>query len=540
MNDIMQLVQVMLKQSYRTHKKRNRKQKILTVVTVIASLVYVAVMFYFSSKDLLLMLAKEGIAHEFLSKILGSMSIYLLIIAFIATPNILYFSDDLKDYLSLPIQAEDLATAKAITLYLSHLISLAFLYLPIGLVYMFVVKTSWFFFIQYLLLGFFIPMIPLSIATTLSVLIFKLFPKVKNEKLFTYASTILSLVFVFIIILGGNSGGDSLIDSLGSISGIQFLFPNLKFYQDFLHEKSILKGLLALTMILPYLLISFLVFKSSYLDTALATQQSVAKIKTNKTRNYRDWRNFLQIDQKNILRTPVLAINYLLPVVIVPVAFIAPLFIALKKDLSIGGQDLLTYRDILFVLLDSKDLLMGSIAFPLVFFLFMTSMSSVASTSFSREGQNLKHYASLPIVWRQYFLAKCVIALKVTFPLHYLILLLLMIFFRLPWYFIFIASISALLGSLVPILLGIFIDSLKPKLVWDNETEAIKKNLVSAIPAFIGMGLFFISLTLFIRNPYLITAVIYLILIFILDVILIFLINRYSEEKLLKAIEEIA
>ena len=91
-------------------------------------------------------------------------------IALITTPTILYFSDDLKQYLSLPIPAEKLALAKAIALYVSNIISLAFIYIPIGFVYMYLTKMPLYFIIQYLIVGLILPIIPLSIAASVIVL----------------------------------------------------------------------------------------------------------------------------------------------------------------------------------------------------------------------------------------------------------------------------------------------------------------------------------------------------------------------------------
>ncbi len=92
----------------------------------------------------------------------------------------------------------------------------------------------------------------------------------------------------------------------------------------------------------------------------------------------------------------------------------------------------------------------------------------------------------------------------------------------------------------MPIFLGILIDSLKPKLVWDEELEAVKKNIFASIPAFLGIGLFFASISLFVFRPYLTTAVIYLLFAIAFNILLFFTIRKYSERSLKKKIEEIA
>lgn len=542
MSNLFNLVEVMLKQTYRQKQNKSKKKKLLANLGFVILFLYIGSIFYFSSRDSLVMLAQMGQAHSYLSSILYSMSLYILMIALITTPTILYFSDDLKQYLSLPIPAEKLALAKAIALYVSNIISLAFIYIPIGFVYMYLTKMPLYFIVQYLIVGLILPIIPLSIATGVIVLLFRLFPKAKNEKAFTYLSTILSLILMFGIIFQTNGQEGTLFKTIGQISGLKILFPQVQNLVQWLDHLAWKKFFLSILLHIPYIVFAFLIFKTSYLKTALLSMEKTSprKNKEKTERSRKAWRAYLHIDQANIFRTPVLLINYLLPIVTVPIAFGIPAFLGIKKEIDFTFSDIQTFSNLFLESLTTKEFIMGSILIPMIIFFFLTSMSSIASTSFSREGTNMKHFAALPIHYQSLFTAKYLLAIKFNFIPLWILFLIITFFLKIPLQYILLGSLTAFLGSSLPILLGIMIDSLKPKLIWDDETEALKKNLFAAIPAFLGMGIFFASIALFFLYPTMTTCLSYLSFVILINLLLTYFIKRFSEKSLQKEIEKIA
>lgn len=96
--------------------------------------------------------------------------------------------------------------------------------------------------------------------------------------------------------------------------------------------------------------------------------------------------------------------------------------------------------------------------------------------------------------------AKLVLSvLCMTFPLALLIIGL-GIFIKLNPALILLSLIFAVLGSLVSNILNIFLDVYKPKLVWVQEQEAVKQNLLAMIPMFTIMLLAVVMFTVLFKS----------------------------------------
>lgn len=142
--------------------------------------------------------------------------------------------------------------------------------------------------------------------------------------------------------------------------------------------------------------------------------------------------------------------------------------------------------------------------------IFMGNCTNVASTSFSREGKALYDLKAMPIECDTIVLVKfwhafmyCIIAVAIM-ALYFIAAVVL---FNIPltWGEIFAMIIQAciitLLVSLVLIFTEMFIDTVNPKLLWENPTAAFKQNINAVVSSFISMGVVGIFVVLMIFLP---------------------------------------
>jgi ABC-2 type transport system permease protein len=140
--------------------------------------------------------------------------------------------------------------------------------------------------------------------------------------------------------------------------------------------------------------------------------------------------------------------------------------------------------------------------------IFMGNCTSVAATSFSREGKALYDLKAMPIECDTIVLVKfwhafmyCLIAV-VVISLYFIgAVALLNIPLTVSDIFTMLieACIISLLVSLVLIFTEMFIDTVNPKLQWENPTAAFKQNVNAVVSSFISMGVvgIFVVLMLF-------------------------------------------
>lgn len=175
---------------------------------------------------------------------------------------------------------------------------------------------------------------------------------------------------------------------------------------------------------------------------------------------------FCKKEFRTILRSPVYAMNCLINVVFGPVVLLTAFF-------GMGNQE-----DVLSQMLGffqneqttSFYLLMG-IA------LLLTSMNLVPSTTFSREGRCFWLTQVIPVSALQQAKGRIRAALLSYYACGAIMVLLTGILMKTGIFAAVTALAAVLLGCLPFTYVNIFIDLIRPKLIWDREAEAVKQNM---------------------------------------------------------------
>lgn len=558
MKKILVLTKVMMKNTYSgmavSKKKKTKGKKLLGFLGILFLYLYLSIIIFFASRDLLksfMVLEQNDLLLNF---VFSGSTLYILVVAVLTIPSIFYFSRDLDYLLPMPLKPIEIITAKSITTYVSLLLSLSFILIPFGFAYQLIVKSNIVFLLLYLLATLIVPIIPLAVSILFIVLIFKFVPKVNNKDVFTYISSFLMIALI-VFINTSTIGNDNMINNIISNKdvlsvGINRIIPTIEILTNAVIKNSLLNILFALIISLSLIFLVIKLISPVYFKGAIGISESAKQSRKGKTKKYKSKPKInsklsalLKMDLKNIFRTPVFAINYLLPIFLLPIIMLIPLLKELSSGLNNTMLVELVQEARIFV--NEIELLnlipyviMGSFSLTLL----MSAMSSVASTALSREGERMEFYKSLPINMLLIINAKILIGIGVSLFLPTIILLILALTLWPKMIIIFIALITILITATFTSVFDITFDVYKPKLIWDNETQAIKQNFITIIPIFSSFLIIGLLIYIFIKfsNFPLLVSVSILILFLTLSILIYkIVIKKYGLNFLNKAIEKL-
>ena len=106
-----------------------------------------------------------------------------------------------------------------------------------------------------------------------------------------------------------------------------------------------------------------------------------------------------------------------------------------------------------------------------------TALNSVASTSFTREGQHLDLIKFIPVPYRTQMLAKAAVSFIFTYPVLIATDIIICIYVHVPVLTGILFALLMLAAHVISIIVGMSLDSSSPYIEWDDEYSALRGNL---------------------------------------------------------------
>ena len=213
--------------------------------------------------------------------------------------------------------------------------------------------------------------------------------------------------------------------------------------------------------------------------------EELMKISVQDTQN----RAYMKKEILILFRTPSFFTNCILP------NFIWPIFalIILKMqtyDVSITALRIYNMNEPKIV---GFFLIMGSVVFSLI----MTALNSLASNAISREGKHFQFMKYIPIPYDTQWDIKILISCVFSFVGIWMYLLPFCIIIHTNFIYIIVSILLSILSITFVSYMGIYIDSIQPKLIWDDELSVLRENtnvaLVMALALGIGIAIAFVG-----------------------------------------------
>lgn len=434
-----------------------------------------------------------------------------LFTALIATPTVLYFSKDIESYLVLPVKPWEILGAKFLTSLLStYLIGLVVM-IPFISVYFYITGFDVITLILYIFTMVLAPLFPTALVTLFIIIIFTFIPFVRNKDLFTYFTILLSLGISLWFSFNVNytemsaetisdlftSGNNTLINLMQSAFNPSSHFANAVIKKDVL---SLLYGFLIAAALLAVLGI---VSQKLYFKGAIGIQESASKkvvLDSKKTlklsKSNSQVISLMKQDLKNVLKTPILMTNYFIPSVLLPVMMIIPLV------LEVGFDNLGTILNVakdFVITIPTGDLIQYVILLGFFIGFTITTLSSMPSTSFSREGGSIQNYLTMPLKLKTLYHSKIILSVISLSIVPVLMVTLIGFALNLNLILIAMMLIMAIYGSIVASVIACLFDIIGPKLKWETEQQAVKQNFMAMVAIFVEMGLIGLIIYTFIK-----------------------------------------
>lgn len=479
-----------------------------------------------------------------------------LYFSILSTPNIFYFSKDIINYLSLPFKSIEIIGAKFITAYVYSLLSTLFFIAPILVIYFVKVGPS-ILFILYTLLGVLLtPIVPLSLALVIVVILMRFMPFLKNKDLFMYLTFGLVFIPVFIISFAGGMTSTNevaiqeFIQSLANMDNnafrnISLFFPTSRMLASGIIDQNAIALVLNTIMTLAIAVVALVLIQSFYFEGVVSVSEvSSKKKKLNLNQQDREIKkqplvlSFLKQDLKTIIRTPAFVLNYFSPLVIFPIILLIPMFLegGLAKLGELTSEISLGYHT-LYTLLSTSEKLLYPLILGFVIALFFGNMEASSNTAISREANNLKSYITYPILLSDIVKSKALLSMIMGSIIPILMLIFATIILKPNLMTILLFVMGAISGLILIVFAGLYVDVRSPSLNWETEQQAVKGNFKQTIVILPFMFIPFVFVVLALSMNATIFLIIFVIAIPLLNYLMVRLTLKTADTKLVKTIQ---
>ena len=472
------------------NRKKRRSKYFLPAVLVFALVVFgfSVVMLTFEMFDAL---SAHGLQDIIISFAFGATCVVVFIFGVFYVVSTMYHATDIEMLRSLPLRPYQVLGAKFITLIVYEYIMEAYILLPVLIGFGIKSAAGLPYIIYSIVLLLITPVIGLSIAGVLVMIVMRFTSFGKNKQVFNFVGSIL--------IIGVAIGLNIAMQSVSRISETQIaaivsgdatvatligrIFPGVVFASNSLIYSSSLAGLGNFALFILCCAAGAALFlgvgQLVYFQGVTGITESAAKRKgvsdiAGKTKVTSGTFAYLKKEMRLLIRSPIgfmncVLVNLIWPVIILIMLLTSGQISALRSFTSTANQSIVVA---IFVAVSS----------------FISSSNATASTAISREGKELYISKYIPLEIDKQLSAKLLNAFILSaVGIVFIFILALVLGFSVSS-----AGVALLLSLVAAAALaaaGILIDVAHPKLEWMNEQQAIKQNINVILHMIVGVGL---------------------------------------------------
>lgn len=503
MRDVVLLTEILLKNSYRSLEqpaskkagkagrkswtgalsKRSVKTGLLYFWILVLLIPYAAFMYFqFGS---LFEAGLGGMALQIGFVFCCFLSVFTLLFSF---ANIFYFSSDLSALLPLPVKPQAILTAKTVVVLIPEIPLVSMIALPLAIAavtsqYCSIAAGIWVF-----LCALLCALSSALVMAILTMVLMKVMPVFANKDRFGMIIGLLSVLFaVFCSLIGqflGQGAADDpsilihmLQSNQGAISSLSGVFFQSLAAVDSIVHKSLLSGLLFVGECALILVLYFAAAKTLYLPVAVKIMGQAASRPSKKVslRSSSPFAALAKNEWHMLMRTPAYMTNCVMSAFIMPLIFIImTLFVPSMKELReiAAGYSL---EDL--ALMMNWPAWALALAAGILAGLFFGSLNGIAGTAITREGKpGLMQIRSMPVSMKTFTASKMAVGMLIGWVSTLMLVPVFMMYLSISWSAILMYGLGTLAAVAASSAIALFIDCIHPKLIWDNETVAVKNN----------------------------------------------------------------
>lgn len=397
--------------------------------------------------------------------------------------NELYFSSDLEHLLPLPIKTSELILAKFWVTYLSETVmeflvifsayvgyTLALGVTPIGVISGIIGTIS-------------IAIVPLVYSGILSVLVMFLFQGIRSRKVLNAIMgglTVVLLLGVFLSFRGLKGVNiDTYVDFLVNGNNAFMKVMNVVFYPGYLLIHSVptgnwfmILGYLGLTVAITGVFLgiaSVLYLPGLYSFKSIAANKEKHKTTERKMKSRSVFAAYFSKEIKTLFRTPALVSNCLLCNIFWPIIIVVVCLMQNKSHLMSTFSAMFKNGNIIAAII--------VLAVFLGLAALTTAANSLASSAFTREGVHIDFMKYIPVPYQLQVQVKGLISFLFSFLSYLVDVAILTYVLKLNAFFVIYFIVAGALMIFFVDCMGLVLDSNHPKIIWEDELNALRGNL---------------------------------------------------------------
>ena len=484
-------------------KPSTKKQMIVTkLLLVLVSLliilpfVVVSGLFIYTVTNSLVEYNYETIGLEFMCILL---CVFTFIFSFNVILNELYFTGDIENLLPLPLKPREIVGAKIASIFCAEsLVQLLVIFFSV-IGFFFALGLSFKNFLLGILGMITLPMIPIIYCSIISLLIMSFTRFIKNKETIRKVGLVfvLAVLMLFVYFLGALQNFDLELYIEGFVNGDQTflhvmrgILPHINLFIDILVTGSIRSLLLYILVNIGFIVVLLGLADVCYFKgvVRLSSKDTESKKSSSNILNNIKVENPTNSYFKKEIFTLFRTSSYFLNCILIN--FIWPIFVYVICKLKFPDLTLSKLKNL--VTSTDNNTLIIIFMFVIGVSILLPALNSIASSSFSREGKNFYFMKYIPMDYSSQVYVKLLVSFIIAFIGVNVFSLIFYLVIGLKVSTAFIFLIISFLAILFICSLGIIIDSINPKLVWDDELNALRENSNNFIVMGISIFMFIV------------------------------------------------
>lgn len=484
-------------------KPSTKKQMIVTKILlalvslfIILPFVVVSGLFIYTVTNSLVEYNYETIGLEFMCILL---CVFTFIFSFNVILNELYFTGDIENLLPLPLKPREIVGAKIASIFCAEsLVQLLVIFFSV-IGFFFALGLSFKNFLLGIIGMITLPMIPIIYCSIISLLIMSFTRFIKNKETIRKVGLVfvLAVLMLFVYFLGALQNFDLELYIEGFVNGDQTflhvmrgILPHINLFIDILVTGSIRSLLLYILVNIGFIVVLLGLADVCYFKgvVGLSSKDTESKKSSSNILNNIKVENPTNSYFKKEIFTLFRTSSYFLNCILIN--FIWPIFVYVICKLKFPDLTLSKLKNL--VTSTDNNTLIIIFMFVIGVSILLPALNSIASSSFSREGKNFYFMKYIPMDYSSQVYVKLLVSFIIAFIGVNVFSLIFYLVIGLKVSTAFIFLIISFLAILFICSLGIIIDSINPKLVWDDELNALRENSNNFIVMGISIFMFII------------------------------------------------
>ncbi len=415
--------------------------------------------------------------------------LYIILMSFSKTKNILFNSKDNSYVFSLPLSKNQIFIARMLNVCIINYIMAFLVFLTCCVFYAIRLKMGIEFYIMSFILTLFLPLLATAISVIIAYFIAYLVNKLKCGNTFEIVFNFVFLLALFMFVFSIKSIASNFIQNTSQIKSI-IMGPGyfIKTLHMALIHNSIKDLIIFIAINIVSILIVSLVFSAGFKKIILS--QNNINIKSNDKLVYNTSTKFITMLKKEFrlyTGSALYFVNTFFGVILYVIFTIYMIFT--------NGKAITAMLPSLFY---TSEISISPLSVILLIISFIISTANTACSSISIEGNKIWILKILPQKVSQIIEAKIALNMLLVVPISCICSAIICVILNVTLLEMILLILYIVLFSLACYTNGIFTDIKNPKLDWQNEAEVVKQSKNSFIAVFIPMMFSFVVLPIII------------------------------------------